>query len=482
MSTRLTLFRELEKLCRGRPVSLYEEIEQMRRWLTDSRSKRPSGYMNMPKAFSAYAAFHLPLHLPKLYWVLEERGRRIFPKAPRRVLDLGCGPGTLTLSYILFASDAGWLPPETVDLVDFSKRALDGAERLVNSIVTPKTRVRTHRVHLQDRFGLKGKFQADLILLGHVLNEWGNGPRSRSQKMEFLERIIAENLAPGGRVIIVEPPLREPTTDLMWIRDRIANMGVDVEVQPGDQAAAASNNDDELEDEEDADEREDTLEDDEDFGDADGAKAHRRSARSGAGVEEDDSDEELDEDDLDESDEDLDEESEDDATKDDENEDDAHFGDDEKISPLADMEILAPCPGTVRFCPMIRNHMGWCYAQPPREWAAKRGLAPWDNELRRVTKTRLLDPGFAYLVLGRKAEAGAKPTRSTEEAKKSPAIAITDAEAPRPFLCTTKGAKQVRSVPFRGAYVERSAEEAPVVDEPRALTRPKRFRMNKRRN
>ena len=433
----------------------------MRRWLTDSRSKRPSGYMNMPKAFSAYAAFHLPLHLPKLYWVLEERGRRIFPKAPRRVLDLGCGPGTLTLSYLLFASDAGWLPPETVDLVDFSKRALDGAERLVNSIVTPKTRVRTHRVHLQDRFGLKGKFQADLILLGHVLNEWGNGPRSRAQKMEFLERVIAENLAPGGRVIIVEPPLREPTTDLMWIRDRIANMGVDVEVQPADKAdptfargakaSANESDDDEFEDEEDA------LEDDED-----------------------DSDEESDDDDLDD---DSDEESDDEESEDDDLEEDAaQFVDEEEISPLADMEILAPCPGTVRFCPMIRNHMGWCYAQPPREWAAQRGLAPWDNELRRVTKTRLLDPGFAYLVLGRKAEAGAKPTRSTEEAKKSPAIAITDAEAPRPFLCTTKGAKQVRSVPFRGAYVERSAEEAPVVDEPRALTRPKRFRMNKRRS
>ena len=66
-----SLFFCLEKLVRGRPGDMVDEIHKMRDWLTRDRASRPSGYMNNPKAISAYTAYHFPLHFPELFWILE---------------------------------------------------------------------------------------------------------------------------------------------------------------------------------------------------------------------------------------------------------------------------------------------------------------------------------------------------------------------------------------------------------------------------
>jgi len=224
----LSLFKELKILTRGSPLKLEDEITRMRLWLSKDRESRPSGYMNQPKAFSAYTAFHLPLHLTETFWIFEQNFQRIGLKTPEKILDLGSGPGTATLSLLLWLHSKKLPFPKEVTFFDQSTRALDASVILLKSLYQnagqslPKIRKLHgnlfHRKILKD---LRGDY--DLVILSHVLNEFGNGPRHRPKKMDFFESLEKDlHLAPGTLLLIIEPPLREPTLDLMWLRDQLS--------------------------------------------------------------------------------------------------------------------------------------------------------------------------------------------------------------------------------------------------------------------
>lgn len=300
--------------------------------------------MNHPSFLSGYTAFHLPLHLPEIYWILEQNFDRLGLKAPESILDLGSGPGTLTLSALLWAKAKKIAQPKDVYLVDLSKKALEWSSRFIASITDKdKTKVHTRRANLQDKYALPPKMKADWVFMGHILNEWGSGPRMRDRKLDFVLKILRDHVKPGGYLFIVEPPLREPTHDLMWIRDELSS------------------------------------------------------------------------------------------------------NDDEKI-------VAAPCPGGVRFCPMIRNKMGWCYAQPPRTWARELGLTPWDAEIRGTLNIRLEDPGFSYLILRAATHDAAD---AAQDFPSTHSIGITDNETTRQMACSKTGVK-VTPVPYRGAYIAKT--------------------------
>lgn len=313
-------------MTRGRPLALRDDIRKVRDWFTSDRAKRPSGYLNHPRYFSAYSAYHLPVHLPELFWILDH-----FPlgaENPETILDVGCGPGTLTLSALLWLKSRKRPAPKTLIGVDLSRRALDGSERLVQAIgFTGKTK--WIRQDLRGR-GL-GAARADWIFAGHFLNEMGSGPRVRDKKLAFIEQAV-DRLNPGGKLFIIEPPLREPTLDLMWIRDQIPS------------------------------------------------------------------------------------------------------------------HILAPCPNGVERCPLAARKLGWCYAQPPREWAGSRGLAPWDGDIRMALGIKLVNPGFSYLVIGKEPLA----PREGPLPENIPAIALTDGTVRSPYLCTERGIQYGKG-DFRGA-------------------------------
>ena len=329
------LFGALEEFCQGRPTNFLDSILKIRSWLTDQKDNRLSGYMNHPQYFAAYSSYHMPLHLPELYWILEKNFERLQLTAPKTILDFGCGPGTLTLSSLLWMKKHNLAEPKKINLVDFSSRALEGATHLVKSIVT-ESEIKTHKVNLQDKRGLGADIKADWIFVGHMLNEWGSGPRVREEKYNFVSQIMARHLNPGGYIFLVEPPLREPTLDLMWLRDAYADAFIE-------------------------------------------------------------------------------------------------------------NPVVAPCPRGVLQCPMIHNKLGWCYAQPPRLWAADEGLTPWDKEIRKILDIRLEEPGFSYLVI-RHPESEPLPEPAPH------AIAITNRDAPRMMICAKNGAK-ASPVTHRGDYL-----------------------------
>ncbi|MEZ4814655.1 MAG: small ribosomal subunit Rsm22 family protein [Bdellovibrionota bacterium] len=184
------------------------------------RGRRPDNYLNQEAYFSAYLAYYFPLHLPELYWVLDQAKKRSFVPTFKRVLDVGSGPGTLSLSLLFWLQKENLGFPEELVLWDQSEKALKFAKEKVKTI-SDKTRVRFEKVHLP-RTPKEEPF--DLIVMGHVLNEWGAGPRFREKKQAVLKQVL-QQLSPEGSLIILEPPLREPTLDLMVIRDELQQAG-----------------------------------------------------------------------------------------------------------------------------------------------------------------------------------------------------------------------------------------------------------------
>jgi ribosomal protein RSM22 (predicted rRNA methylase) len=178
--------------------------------------------MNHARWFAAYSAFHLPVHLPELAWIIDQNKDRLKGSKTQSVLDLGCGPGTLSLSYLLSGQRTLKAEsPESLYLVDSSKTALTGAEKLLKAVAGPKTKITCRRDNLKDVHILRKLPSADIILVGHLLNEWGSGPKFRERKLEFVSTLIEQKLNPGGFCVVIEPPLREPTVDLMSLRDEL---------------------------------------------------------------------------------------------------------------------------------------------------------------------------------------------------------------------------------------------------------------------
>jgi SAM-dependent methyltransferase len=164
--------------------------------------------------------FFLPRDLPKATRpMLELIARGFVPTKPElRLLDLGAGLGTTTLSVARALSLAGAETALAVLGVDDDPRALETFGRIVARPIEGFAPVRLEALaaHLPEALvGLRGPFE--LVTIGLALNELDD-PRG------LVER-AGELLAPGGIVLILEPALRETTRALMGLRDAIARDG-----------------------------------------------------------------------------------------------------------------------------------------------------------------------------------------------------------------------------------------------------------------
>jgi ribosomal protein RSM22 (predicted rRNA methylase) len=208
----------LAKSLRLNDPRLFESIYQLRNWMGERRTERPRGYMSHGQGFHAYLAYYFPLHLGEVYWIFEQQ-RETFRQENQfeEIWDLGSGPGTASVSLLLWLKKEGLPLPKSFHLLDSSKKALDLAESLIRGLA-PKVTVFKHRVNLLAPEGLKLIKRASktprFYILSHFLNELGSGPRKRVEKYRLIELLY-------GRVLIVEPPLREPTMDLMSLRDQL---------------------------------------------------------------------------------------------------------------------------------------------------------------------------------------------------------------------------------------------------------------------
>jgi SAM-dependent methyltransferase len=208
-------------LGKGEIVAAGASLLALQRGLTGDRRLAGAGYMDDDGLLGAYLLYYWPVSYLEVSLALAAPPHAATPFAPRRVLDLGSGPGPAAAAVVDALRTGGQAGLEELVLVDASRKALDLATSLLRG---GATRVSTVLLDLETAPELpEGNF--DLVVMGHCLNELWRGESGAVDKRLGLVRRASRRLAPGGRILLVEPALLLTCRELIALRDRLAEGG-----------------------------------------------------------------------------------------------------------------------------------------------------------------------------------------------------------------------------------------------------------------
>ena len=199
----------------------------LQRGLTGDRRLAGAEYMDDGDLLGAYLLYYWPVSYMQVSLALASPRLEAASFAPKRILDLGSGPGPASAAVLDASRANGAAGPEELVLVDASRKALDLAASLLDrglagkSAASKPLRVSTAAIDLEEGRELpEGPF--DLIVMGHCLNELWRGEGDAVDRRSDLVRRAADRLAPGGRILLLEPALLLTCRELIALRDRLA--------------------------------------------------------------------------------------------------------------------------------------------------------------------------------------------------------------------------------------------------------------------
>ncbi|HPF70653.1 MAG TPA: small ribosomal subunit Rsm22 family protein [Candidatus Krumholzibacteria bacterium] len=211
-------------------AGLPQGVAALSAMLTVDRDDLPRDYMARPEFLAAYLHWFLP-------WNIYRQGRLLAGLGPdlpagTRILDLGAGP--LTFLHALWMSCPD-LRGRTLhyEAVDRSEPALKAGRALFAGLAGEQGgdwRIATRRAAA----GGRGSRPADLVVAANMLNELepDRGGRQRGPDVEGPERLVMgweRMTAPGGRLLLIEPGVRQAATQLVKLRAAALERGWSVE-------------------------------------------------------------------------------------------------------------------------------------------------------------------------------------------------------------------------------------------------------------
>jgi SAM-dependent methyltransferase len=188
---------------------LARAIATLSQGLTRGRELAGARYLDEPALLGAYLMLWWPVSYAQAASIFGE----IVGGVRGRVVDLGSGPGPLACA----ALDAG---ASSVLALDRSAAAIAALGEIAGD----------ERRLARRTFALDGNLPsevegADVVLLGHVVNElWDDSSTGIERRAALLDAIL-RRLAPGGRLVVIEPALRETSRGLLAVRDRLVARG-----------------------------------------------------------------------------------------------------------------------------------------------------------------------------------------------------------------------------------------------------------------
>jgi SAM-dependent methyltransferase len=203
--------------------SVSRKVKELSAGFTRERALAGERYLSDPALLGAYLLHYWPISYAQALLCLEmlkrASGRMSTFAVPEHVLDLGAGPGPVSLALL----DSGAV---SVTASDRSAAALALARRI------GADRGRELVTHQWDALKSTGAPRGpfNMITLGHTLNELWSGHPERIALRVALVKKLAEELAPGGRILIMEPALMSTAQEAIRVRDGLVSAGFRVEM------------------------------------------------------------------------------------------------------------------------------------------------------------------------------------------------------------------------------------------------------------
>jgi SAM-dependent methyltransferase len=204
-------------------AQLPSQVAQLSEWLTTAREDLPRDYLSRPALLTAYLHYFLPWNLYRQGRLLAGLDLQLAPGA--RIVDVGAGPLTFALALWLTRPDLRAVPLRYL-AIDRAAAALQAGRRLWDQIAGPGGwAVET----VSQPAGARALPEADLLVLANVINEvhrpgGGEGDAEDDPATHLLEQ-WATALAPGGRVLLIEPGTRPAARQLVALRARAVEQG-----------------------------------------------------------------------------------------------------------------------------------------------------------------------------------------------------------------------------------------------------------------
>lgn len=208
-------------------------VGELSAFFTSDRRSRPSHYLDTPERRVAYIAYFLRSNYNKLHAVLDEMklllevalrsNNRVF-----RILDLGAGPGTMTLAGLEYLNTLSASHPFHFVAVEPVREMLNEAVQLFRcfrdrlGIDEQRARLETHAETVQQfvrRPGVEDRF--DLIVMANAWNEVLDAAQLSLEAQMVLLSSLLDRLQPSGALILIEPALRETARSLHRLHDAV---------------------------------------------------------------------------------------------------------------------------------------------------------------------------------------------------------------------------------------------------------------------
>jgi SAM-dependent methyltransferase len=214
--------------------SVSRRVKELSHGFTRGRELAGERYLSDPDLLGAYLLHFWPVSYAQAILCIEMIRRARAAKMPlstvaagspgatpgfASALDLGAGPGPVSLALLETGA-------ARVTACDRSGAALALARKIAS---VRGHELATRQWDAQKSTGLpRGPF--DLIALGHTLNELWSGHPDRIELRVGLVRKLGEELAPGGRILVIEPALMHTAQEAIRVRDGLVQSGFRVEM------------------------------------------------------------------------------------------------------------------------------------------------------------------------------------------------------------------------------------------------------------
>ena len=202
-------------LLQGSAPDLVAAIQETAHLLTVERGTRRFDYLMDPAIRAGYLAGYLLPNALRVQCIIDRE--QPFVGAPTRVLDLGAGPLSASIGFLL--SSAGRGVREVVAVDTCEKAMIDG--RAVLREIAPKVEVTLVTASAIGRHSRLPAGGFDAVLAANLVSEIKGRPEAIAVLVQDLVGAAFERCSEHGVVLLLEPGTRVAARTLMQLRDEL---------------------------------------------------------------------------------------------------------------------------------------------------------------------------------------------------------------------------------------------------------------------